>query len=83
MTLSLEDHREGRCLLRGMRSGETKHGYVALTASRGGDGQVEAVCDACRSDGADASTCSAASLLDAFDPADVGWACMVWAAGRL
>ena len=56
---------------------------MAPTASRGGDGQVEAVCDACRSDGADASTCSAASLLDAFDPADVGWACMVWAAGRL
>lgn len=55
-----------------MRSGETKHGLIAPTASRGRDGQVETVCDACRSDGADASTCSAASLLDAFDPADVG-----------
>ncbi|CAN7122871.1 unnamed protein product [Brassica rapa subsp. narinosa] len=47
---------------------------MAPTASRGGDGQVETVCDACRFDGADASTFSAASLLDAFDPADVGWA---------
>ncbi|CAG7872239.1 unnamed protein product [Brassica rapa] len=37
-----------------------------LEAFRGGDGQVEAVCDACRSEGADASTCTAASFLDAF-----------------
>ncbi|CAN6911421.1 unnamed protein product [Brassica oleracea] len=38
---------------------------------RGGDGQVEAVCDACQSDDVDASTCLAASLLDACFPVDV------------
>ncbi|KAH0923635.1 hypothetical protein HID58_023653, partial [Brassica napus] len=54
MTLSVEDHRRRR------------YGEMDLEAFRGGDGQVEAVCDACRSEGADASTCTAASFLDAF-----------------
>ena len=44
-----------------------------LAAFRGGADQVEVVCDACRSEGADASTWHAASLLDASSPtASVG-----------
>ncbi|KAH0919906.1 LOW QUALITY PROTEIN: hypothetical protein HID58_027566 [Brassica napus] len=45
-----------------------------LAAFRGGADQVETVCDACRSEGADASTWHAPSLLDASIPnASVGW----------
>ena len=44
---------------------------VTLEAFRGGEDQVEAVCDACRSEGIDASTCSATCFLDALSPAGV------------
>ncbi|KAH0918498.1 hypothetical protein HID58_026158 [Brassica napus] len=40
-------------------------------AFRSGEDQVEAVCDACRSEGVDASTCSATCFLDALSPAGV------------
>ena len=84
----VEDHRRGRHLMRVMRSGETKvrwggYGGVATVAFRGGDSLVEAVCDACQSEGVNASTCSAASFLDACFPADVVRVCMVSAAGPL
>ncbi|KAH0943709.1 LOW QUALITY PROTEIN: hypothetical protein HID58_003346, partial [Brassica napus] len=48
---------------------------------RGGDDQVEAMCDACRSEGVDATTWHAASLLDASIPADVGRVYVIWAVG--